>query len=265
MPKSSSDRRHFIIAGVLVVVATVLMDLLLKSALPLPVQASIESLTIDQLIGWHLTLIAFLFSLIVVFMLYAIVVFRQREGDTSDGAHFEGNTTLEIAWTVIPLILVVIFGYIGVVDLNKVTEKNEAVTVKATGVQWAWTFEYDGGVLSQELMLPVDKRVRMQLRSNDVLHSFWIPEFRVKQDLLPTPAEPESEEEAYPTDLYFTPNKVGEYNLVCAELCGLSHYKMMSVVKVVEQGEFDNWLQTAQAKLNNNKALANAAVEPTSH
>lgn len=264
MPKSSSDRRHFIIAGVLVVVTTILMDLLLKSALPLPVQASIESLTIDQLIGWHLTLIAFLFSLIVVFMLYAIVVFRQREGDTSDGEHFEGNTTLEIAWTVIPLILVVIFGYVGVVDLNEVTRREEEVTVKATGVQWAWTFEYEGGVLSQELILPVDKRARMQLRSNDVLHSFWIPEFRVKQDLLPTMAEPESEEEAYPTNLYFTPNKIGEYNLVCAELCGLSHYKMMSLVRVVEEDEFTAWLQTEQAKVNGNSAVADADIETTS-
>jgi cytochrome c oxidase subunit II len=264
MPKSSSDRRHFIIAGVLVVIGTILMDLLLKSALPLPVQASIEALTIDRLIGWHLTLIAFLFSLIVVFMIYAMVVFRQREGDMSDGEHFEGNTTLEIAWTVIPLILVVIFGYVGVVDLNAVTRKDEELTVKATGVQWAWTFEYDGGVLSQELLLPVDKRVRMQLRSNDVLHSFWIPEFRVKQDLLPTPAEPESEEEAYPTDLYFTPNMTGEYRLVCAELCGISHYKMMSLVKVVEADEFTAWLQTEQAKVNEANAVADAAVETTS-
>lgn len=258
MPKSSADKRHFIIAGVLVVIATILMDLLLKSALPLPVQASIESLTIDQLIGWHLTLIAFLFSLVVVFMLYAIVIFRRREGDDGDGAHFEGNTTLEIAWTVIPLILVVIFGYIGVVDLNKITEKNEEITVKATGIQWAWTFEYEGGVLSPELMLPVDKRVRVQLRSNDVLHSFWIPEFRVKQDLLPAPAEPESEEDAYPSDVYFTPNKVGEYSLKCAELCGLSHYKMLGVVKVVEQDQFTAWLETEQAKVNEPNAVAKA-------
>jgi cytochrome c oxidase subunit II len=262
MPKSSSDRRHFIIAGVLVVIVAVLMDLLLKSALPLPVQASIESLTIDRMIGWHLTVIASLFSLVVVFMLYAIVVFRQREGDTSDGEHFEGNAYLEIAWTGIPLILVFIFGYLGVRDLNTITQKNEELTVKATGVQWAWTFEYDGGVLSQELMLPVDKRVRVQLRSNDVLHSFWVPEFRVKQDLLPAPAEPETAEDAYPSSVYFTPNKVGEYEVKCAELCGLSHYKMLGVVKVVEQDQFTAWLQTEQAKVNDNKAVADAAVKP---
>ncbi|MBX3012853.1 MAG: cytochrome c oxidase subunit II [Caldilineaceae bacterium] len=256
MPKSSTDRRHFIIAGVLVVIATVLMDILLKSALPLPLQASIEALTIDQLIGWHLTVIAFLFSLVLVFMLYAIVIFRRREGDDSEGEHFEGNTPLEIAWTVLPLILVLIFGYIGVVDLNKISEKNEQLTIKATGVQWAWTFEYEGGVLSQELMLPVDKRVRVQLRSTDVIHSFWIPEFRVKQDLLPAPTEPESEAQAYPSSVYFTPTTVGEYTLECAELCGLSHYRMLATVKVVAQEEFTAWLQTEQVKVNDQSAVA---------
>ena len=248
MPKSSSDRRHFIIAGVLVIIGTILMDLLLKSALPLPVQASIESLTIDQLIGWHLTLIAFLFSLIVVFMLYAIVVFRRREGDESDGDHFEGNTTLEIAWTVIPLLLVIIFGYIGVVDLNKVTQQNEELVVKVTGMQWDWSFEYEGGVLSQELMLPVNKRVHLAMSSNDVLHSFWVPQFRVKQDLVP----------GQTTNVYITPIETGEYHLICAELCGLSHYKMLRVVKVVEQDQFTAWLQTEVAKMNPTKAVAAA-------
>ena len=251
MPKSSTDKRHFYIVGVLVVISTVLVDWLLKTGLPLPVQASIESLTIDRLIGWHLTLIAFLFSLIMVFMFYAFVVFRRREGDDSDGEHFEGNATLEIAWTVIPLILVVIFGYVGVVDLNEVTKRGEEVTVKVTGFQWDWTFEYDGGVLSQELVLPVDKRARMELVSTDVLHSFWVPEFRVKQDLVP----------GAPQDLYFTPTTVGEYDLVCAEMCGLSHYKMLRVVRVVEQDEFTAWLQTEQVKVNGTEAVANAAVE----
>lgn len=254
MPKSSSDRRHFIIAGVLVVIGTILMNLLLKSALPLPVKASIESLTIDQLIGWHLTLIAFLFSLVVVFMLYAIVVFRRRPGDESDGDHFEGNTTLEIAWTVIPLLLVVIFGYIGVVDLAKVTAKDEELTIKVTGFQWDWSFEYDGGVLSQELLLPVGKRAHMEMTSKDVLHSFWVPQFRVKQDLVP----------GHTTNVYFTPTEVGEYHLVCAELCGLSHYKMLRVVKVVEQDQFTAWLQTEQAKASDHKAVAAANGEGAS-
>ena len=118
MPKSPTDRRHFIIAAVLVAIGTVFMNWLLKAALPLPVQASIEAMTVDRLIGWHLTLIAFLFSLIVVFMLYSIVVFRKREGDEEEGQHFEGNSDLEIVWTVVPLILVVVFAYIGIDALS---------------------------------------------------------------------------------------------------------------------------------------------------
>lgn len=258
MPKSSSDRRHFIIAGVLVVITTVVMDWILRSTILrfLPAQASREAGTIDQLIGWHLTLIAFLFALVMVFMLYALVVFRRREGDDSDGEHFEGNYKLEIAWTVIPLILVLIFGYIGVVDLQAITEENEEITVKATGQQWSWAFEYDGGVLSQDLILPVDKRVKVLLRSKDVLHSFWVPEFRVKKDLLPASAEAESDEEAYPSDVYFTPTKVGEYEVKCAELCGLTHWNMLAKVRVVEQDEFTVWLDTQQAKVNDGKAVA---------
>lgn len=265
MPKSSSDRRHFIIAGVLVVITTFVMDWLLRSTILsfLPTQASKEAGTIDQMISWHILLIAFLFALVVVFMLYAMVVFRRREGDDSDGEHFEGNATLEIAWTVIPLLLVFIFGYLGVRDLNTITEKNEELTVKATGQQWSWKFEYEGGVLSPDLILPVDKRVKVLLRSEDVLHSFWVPEFRVKKDLLPASAHAESDEEAFPSYIHFTPNKVGEYEVKCAELCGLTHWNMLAAVKVVEQDQFTVWLQTELAKVNDGKAVAGAEIKAT--
>jgi len=252
MPKSSSDRRHFIVAGVLVVISTFLLDWLLTIALPLPVQASEESLTIDRLIGQHLFLIAFLFSLVVVFMLYTIVVFRKREGDESEGAHFEGNATLEIAWTAIPLVLVVIFGYIGYNDLRDVTreEENELV-VNVTAFQWDWTFEYEGGVISQELLLPVGQPAKMSMTSNDVNHAFWVPEFRVKQDLIRN----------HETVVRFTPIEVGEYTLRCAELCGLSHWSMRRTVRVVPTDEFTAWLQTEQVKVNGEDAVANADTQ----
>jgi cytochrome c oxidase subunit 2 len=252
MPKSSSDRRHFIVAGVLVVISTFLLNWLLDVALPLPVQASEESLIIDRLIGQHVLLIAFLFSLVVVFMLYALFVFRKRDGDESDGEHFEGNTTLEIAWTVIPLVLVVIFGYIGVVDLREVTkeEPNELI-VNVTAFQWDWTFEYEGGVISQELLLPVDRPARMVMTSNDVNHAFWVPEFRVKQDLV----------RGRETVVRFTPVEVGDYRLRCAELCGLSHWSMNRDVKVVPADEFTAWLQVEQAKINGDNAVADAVIK----
>ncbi len=233
MPKSASDKRHFIIVAALVVISTVLLNILLEVAMPLPLQASIEALTIDTLIGWHLTLIAFLFSLVIVFMLYSIVVFRNRKGEDSDGEHFEGNTTLEIVWTVAPLIFVVVFSFYGINALATVTrsESNE-VEVTAQGQQWTWIFQYPNGIISPELVLPVDKRVNVTLHSPDVLHSFWIPEMRVKQDLVP----------GQDTNIRFTPILTGEFKVRCAELCGRSHYSMESPVRIVSVEEYEQWI-----------------------
>lgn len=242
MPKSVNDRRHFIIVSVLIAIGTVVLYWLLETVLPLPAQASLESLTIDQLIRWHLWLIAFLFSLVVVFMLYAIVVFRRKDGDDTEGEHFEGNTMLEVLWTAIPLGLVVIFAFIGIDTLNRVVfaDPNE-VTIKAVGFQWGWRFEYANGVQSQELMLPLDRRVLMELETQDVNHAFWIPEFRVKQDLIG----------GQTNELRFTPTMTSadyeaeygrELRLVCAELCGRAHWSMEALVKVVPEAEFTAWL-----------------------
>lgn len=248
MPKSANDRRHFILVTVLVVITTVLLNWLLSAALPLPVQASLESLVIDELIGWHVWIIAFLFSLVVVFMLYSIVVFRRRDGDEGEGEHFEGNTMLEIIWTAAPLVLVVIFAWYGIDTLRRVTfEDPNPVVIKAVGFQWGWRFEYPNGVISQELTMPVDRRVRMDLESQDVNHAFWIPEFRVKSDLLA----------GQTTYLWFTPTITSaeyeaehgrEIRLVCAELCGRAHWSMYSTVKIVPEAEYTAWLDEQLAK-----------------
>jgi cytochrome c oxidase subunit 2 len=232
MPKSASDKRHFIIAAALVAVSTVLLFLLLKVALPLPLQGSIEALIIDGLIDWHLALIAFLFSLVVVFMLYAMVVFRKRNGDESEGEHFEGNTVLEIVWTVVPLIFVVVFAFYGINALAQVTQSDpNELEVTAIGIQWSWRFEYPNGIVSPELVLPVDQRAHVTLQSPDVLHSFWIPEMRVKQDLVP----------GQDTHIRFTPIETGEFKVRCAELCGRSHYSMESPVRIVSPEEYEQW------------------------
>lgn len=241
MHKSASNQRHFITAGILVVVGTVLMYFLMDSAMPTPVQASSQAPIIDSLFSYHLMLIAFLFSLVVVFMLYAIVVFRKRDGDESEGEHFEGNTRLEIGWTVGPMVFVVLFGYLGIVTLNQISAPQEnELTVKAVGFQWGWRFEYEGGVVAPELTLPVDRPILMELESQDVLHSFWVPEFRVKQDLVP----------GQTTHIRFTPIETGEYSLGCAELCGLSHWKMVVPVHVVEADDFTAWLDTELVKVS---------------
>jgi cytochrome c oxidase subunit 2 len=238
MPKSASDKRHFIIAAALIVVSTVVVFYLLETILPLPRQGSDEALVIDGLIHSHLLVIAFLFSLVVVFMIYALIVFRKREGDESEGEHFEGNTVLEIVWTVVPLIFVVVFAFYGINALAQVThsEPNE-FQVKAEGQQWSWDFVYPNGVVSPELVLPVNRRIHFTLHSKDVIHSFWIPEMRVKQDLVP----------GEDTQIRFTPIITGDFKVRCAELCGRSHYSMLADVHIMEQADYDKWMSDQEA------------------
>jgi cytochrome c oxidase subunit 2 len=239
MPKSTSDKRHFIIVFVLFVIGSVLMYWLLDVALPLPVQGSVQAATVDEVIQINLALIAVLFSLVVVFMVYSLFVFRRKPQDTAEGSHFEGNTILEILWTVVPLILVVVFGVYGVRTLYAVTPVGAPdPTVTAVGVQWTWTFEYPEGFVSPELVLPIGKEATIALETRDlagrpaVLHSFWIPEMRIKQDLVP----------GMTTHIVFTPSVPGAYKVRCAEMCGLSHWNMESPVRIVEQADYDQWL-----------------------
>lgn len=236
----STNIRHFIFVGIGIVVVSIALYLLLMRALPLPVEASTQATTIDWLFQAHMMLLSVLFALVVVFMIYALIVFRRRDGEDGDGEHFEGNTPLEISWTVLPLLLVLIFGYIGVVTLNEVTAASpDEMTVNVTGSQWTWRFEYpDTGVITDvELVLPVNQPMVMSLESADVIHSFWVPEFRVKQDVVP----------GQDHDLRFTPTVEGEFHLMCAEMCGLNHYDMIKPVRVVSQEEYTAWMSQQMA------------------
>jgi cytochrome c oxidase subunit II len=254
MPKSSSDIRHFYIVGVLIAITTALLYWLMSIGMPLPFKASVEADTIDWLIDLHLILIAFLFAIVVVFMLYSIVVFRRKAGDTGDGEHFEGNTLLEVIWTAAPLILVFVFMYIGWDTLNAITTpKGNELVVTAVGRQWSWTFAYANGVVSPELVLPVNQPIRMELETEDVIHAFWVQEFRVKQDVMP----------GQTNHVLFTATKTSaeymaeagmEYKLRCAELCGTTHYDMIAPVKVLPTAEFEQWLAAQAAE--NSQAVA---------
>lgn len=243
-------KRHLVIASVLVVITSVVAYFLLRVGYQLPAQASAEATQIDTMIQAHFALIAFLFSLVAVLMLYGLIVFRRREGDEGDGDHVHGSTALEIMWTVVPLILVVAFGTWGVLMLNDLTEaKPQEMTVHVQGFRWGWNFSYpELGVSAPQnfrsfsrieenpydnnnvdLILPVDQPIVLELESQDVLHSFWVPEFRVKQDLVPGSTK----------YLRFTPTVEGSYELVCAEICGGSHAYMMAKVYVVSQACFN--------------------------
>jgi cytochrome c oxidase subunit 2 len=230
-------QRHFVIVGILVIVMTVLIYFGLDSVGLMPVQASTQAIDIDWM--WNLEVVAmsFLFALIVVPLVYSLIVFRRREGDTTDAEHMEGNTKLEITWTILPLFVVMAFAYLGAVNLAETRRVDpEAMVVGVTGLQWSWTFEYPSvnglTVVSDELHLPVGKQVLLRMTSNDVIHSFWVPEFRVKQDLVPGRL----------TELRITPTLEGNYKVRCAELCGTAHYSMEKPVIVSSQADFDAWL-----------------------
>ena len=230
-------RRHFVIVGILVLLVTFVAYFSLNSVGLMPQAASAQADPIDWLWNLQMMTISFLFALIVAPMFYSLVVFRRRKGDTTDAEHMEGNTTLEITWTVIPLFMVMAFAYLGAVNLAETRRVDpEAMVVRVTGLQWSWTFEYPAvngvAVVTDELHLPVGKQVLLRMTSNDVIHSFWVPEFRVKQDLVPGRI----------TELRITPTLEGNYMVRCAEMCGTSHAYMEKPVIVSSQEDYDVWL-----------------------
>ena len=232
--------RHLIYITILLVLSTVGLRFSFEYIFALPAAASAEARPIDNLFSGHYWMIAFLFSLIMVLMLYSAFVFTRREGDDSDGPHVHGNTKLEIGWTVIPLFVVLGFGFWGAVALNDITSPKEGeMTVNVIGKQWIWSFSYpeQENIGSGELVLPVNRTTVLKMNAEDVIHSFWVPEFRVKQDLVP----------GRETTLRITPTEVGSYKLRCAEICGLSHTQMEADVRVLSMEEFQAWVDEKSA------------------
>lgn len=235
-PKRSGNMKHFVIVGVLVAVFTVLVNWLLTLIGLLPVEASAQAIPIDRLFNAHFWVISFLFSLIMVFMVYSLIVFRSKPGEKQEGVFFKNNSGLEVVWTVIPLGVVIAFSFFGARALADVRRVDpQAMKVKVTAFQWGWSFEYPAyGVTSNTLYLPVNRQVELEMTSRDVIHSFWVPEFRVKQDILPGAN--------FVKTLRITPNKEGKYTLLCAELCGGAHAYMTAGVVVDSAAAFNQWI-----------------------
>ena len=227
--------KHILAVVVLIVVSTVLLFVIFKVIFQTPLNASAEATLIDQFIDIHFAMMAFLFSLIMVIVLYAGFVFRLKEGEDPEGTfgtHTEGNTILEIVWTIVPTLVVIIFGVYAIIVLGEILAPSpNEMTINVTGRQWSWSFNYPdlenrGNI---DLILPVDQPILLEMKSEDVLHDFWVPEFRVKQDLVPGSVEV----------LRFTPTEIGEYKLRCAEICGLQHTIMLANVNVVSQADWE--------------------------
>ena len=209
--------------------------------------ASEEAEPIDRLFDVMIVLSSFVFAIVMVMFGYAIWRYRAKPGDESDGEPIHGNTKLEIAWTVIPTIIV-IFGavYSGIVldDIEEPAPAAEQMQVNVTAQQFAWTFEYpEAGVISHELHVPVGKQLDLHLTAIDVLHSFWVPEWRIKRDLVPKGAGGDEVDDT----VRVTPDVEGTYNVVCTELCGVGHSTMRALAVVESPDEFDAWIDE-QAK-----------------
>jgi len=231
--------KRYVIVSILTLGSTFLIHTGLIRVGLFPVEASAQSVAIDQLFHVHLWVISFLFSLIMVTLVYSLIVFHRRKNETGDGAYLSGNSTLEITWTAIPLMAVLVLAYAGARTLGSIQLIDpSALKVQVVAGQWYWQFAYpDYGVTSTNLYLPVNIQIDLQMTSVDVIHSFWVPEFRVKQDLVPGRI----------VDMRVTPSLIGNYTVRCAELCGLRHAYMETAVKVVSQADFAKWIAEQQS------------------
>ena len=210
-----------------------------------PVEASTQARNTDRL--YHVLVIASIpiFVLVVTVVLYCAWQFRMKPGEElKDGPPIHGNTRLEVVWTTIPaVILLALVSYSFVVLRDNEKKPARDLEIGVTGEQFAWSFQYPpsvtGGapVRSDQLYLPNGETVRFGLHSKDVIHAFWIPAFRLQEDVVP----------GITVHYRATPDRVGNYPIVCNLLCGLGHSLMRSTVHVVPPSQFQAWLKSQQS------------------
>jgi cytochrome c oxidase subunit II len=205
----------------------------------LPDQASEEREGIDFVLWLTIGICIGVFAVVAAVSIYAGLKFRVRPDDDSDGPPIHGHTGIEIVWTAVPTILVTIIAIASAVVLARNDRTcDNPLRVNVLAQQFAWSFEYpqNDNVRSPMLYLPVDRSTKLYLnttRENEVIHSFWVPEFGQKQDIVP----------GITTTLVVTPTKEGEYRLICTELCGLGHALMRSRAIVMQPDRFDAWVR----------------------
>jgi cytochrome c oxidase subunit 2 len=200
----------------------------------MPVTASKQAERIE-FTYWFATVISlFVFAVVAAILIYALINFRVKDpNDWSDGPPIHGHTGIEVIWTIIPTVLVTAICIVSAVVLTQNSNAGSApLKVDVVAQQFAWSFSYDGGKTYYPIMrLPIDRKVKLQLHANDVIHSFWVPQFAQKQDAVPGTDQ----------SLVITPNKIGSWPVICTELCGLGHSLMRSQAIVMSQADFDAW------------------------
>jgi cytochrome c oxidase subunit 2 len=203
-----------------------------------PEQGSTAAGKIDTLYDWLLVASVPMFVLVMAVAIYCVVRFRVRPGGpTGDGAPIHGNTRLEIIWVTIPFLIVTALAVYAAVVLAQIEKKQpNELQVRAIGQQFTWHFEYTQAngkkFMSDFLYLPNNRPVYMKINTKDVLHSFWVPAFRVKEDAVPGQTD----------HVRFTPNRIGNYEVVCAELCGVGHATMRVAAHVLAPAAYNKWV-----------------------
>ena len=198
-----------------------------------PVARSTERF--DSLFTFILTLSAIFFTAIVATLIYFVVRYRRRSpGQRTSASH--GNTKIEVLWAVVPAVLLIVIFAWGYRDfLYLAVVPRDAIEVRVTGQKWNWTFDYpSNGISTNELTVPVGRPVKLMMSSMDVIHSFYVPAFRVKRDVLPN---------RY-TELWFEALEPGTYDVMCAEYCGTGHSQMLTKVHVVSDKEYEDWVDS---------------------
>src|SRR3954462_14751460 len=212
-----------------------------------PVAASREAGRIHFVIWFSVVICIAIFSLVAAVMIYSVLRFRVQEDDHEDGPPVHGHTGLEITWTAIPFVLVTAIAIVSAIVLSRNdAEAGKTLHINATAQQFSWTFSYPdaNNATSPVLRLPEGRSVEVDMRSLDVIHAFFVPEFRTNEDIVP----------GLVTDVHITPDRIGTFPLICNELCGLGHSTMRSQAIVMKPAAFDAWLKQ-QGK--------SAAPEPT--
>lgn len=187
--------------------------------------------SVDGTFLFTLIVSVFFLVLITVLMIFFVIKYSRKRNPKATNIH--GNMFLEIAWTGIPTILVLImfwYGWQGYKEMVNVPEN--AMPIDVTAQMWKWSFKYEDGKTTDSLYVPVNTPIKLTLHSNDVNHSFFIPAFRLKKDVFPN-----RERVAW-----FIAKETGEYDIACSEYCGLNHSYMYSKIFVLPEEEFKNWM-----------------------
>ena len=198
-----------------------------------PEQASNLAPEVDNLYFFVTAVTAFFALLVVVLVIVFAVKYRDRSGEKV-GSPITGSIPLELGWSILPFFVsMAIFAWATIVFFHLVRAPDQTLEIYSTGKQWMWRFQHiDGQSEINELHVPLGRPVKVTFTSEDVLHSLYVPAFRVKADAIP----------GRYSSIWFTPTKAGEYHLFCAEYCGTRHSGMIGRVVVMEPNDYQAWL-----------------------